>query len=827
MFFTKILKIIFIFLILGTTLESRATQGNLDNAIYTDKNKTISVSGWVTSGKQNVFATNIIVNIDDFEAYRGRMLGSERPDVVEATGHQDWLSSGFSVTFKIPDAIPSGKHNITVKARLSDGTESTLSAAPDATTITLPEHRGPTRLAEFTVAVALLLPIAVVLSAPHIRSTIEKRTTIRREFQGETLFIVSLAILFLTLVLVGLTGSSITLLLNNGEMVSHDAQLWAGENRAIRSDEWEVITPMAISQKNHIPAFPVVNTNWGNDGHNMLVVGMTGVPVKHVSTIAKPATWGFFLFDLKRALAWYWWFPFFSCLFALWQVFLRFFNLEWRIAAGLATAFTFSPYAAGFSGWPAYAAFFPLVSLLFAKKIIENPTPVASIAHGLLLGVSMSGFALLLYPAWQISLGYGILMFGLAWLWSQRTRLKISISQFYGAMVAIIIFSGIMTLWWDSSKDAVHAIRNTVYPGSRVFEVGGDIDPWFFIKGLLSLQTMYRPTSLMDQSDASSFIFVPLALIVAGGITLKNLRTDRSIGIALATYMLAVAAYMFLGSNSMVARWSLWGAVTSYRLDLSLGLIQTLFMGWLFSKNQDTNNQKNRLIATITAGITIIWGSYLFRLLPQTIYTDLLQPVFIICLVAWGYLTYLIIGKNNTQATAILCAWTLSTSIPFNPIGEAPNKIELNPLLLNDIDITVSKNEKKSIAIIDERTWPLFLSMDGKKVTNSVFYYPPSRFWKDIDPTGEYRSIYNRYQRLFLKLQTINEAPYRMISSPRLDEVVLTMDPENFDFHQLGAGALLTPKKYNESLSKNISIEYIKETDQWAIYRIKNPHPYP
>ena len=33
---------------------------------------------------------------------------------------------------------------------------------------------------------------------------------------------------------------------------------------------------------------------------------LTGVPVAHASALAKPATWGFFAFDLRRALAWAW-----------------------------------------------------------------------------------------------------------------------------------------------------------------------------------------------------------------------------------------------------------------------------------------------------------------------------------------------------------------------------------------------------------------------------------------------------------------------------------------------------------------------------------------
>lgn len=75
----------------------------------------------------------------------------------------------------------------------------------------------------------------------------------------------------------------------------------------------------------------------------MLVVGMTGVPVAHISAVAKPATWGFFLFDLRQALAWYWWFPFFWLPDRSVVGFFALFDLNWKISAGLATSFAFAP----------------------------------------------------------------------------------------------------------------------------------------------------------------------------------------------------------------------------------------------------------------------------------------------------------------------------------------------------------------------------------------------------------------------------------------------------------------------------------------------------
>jgi hypothetical protein len=62
--------------------------------------------------------------------------------------------------------------------------------------------------------------------------------------------------------------------------------------RKLRSDEYYGGTPFALSQLAHSPRFPVVNTNIGADGQNMLVT--QHAPVLHLATLGRPATWGYF-----------------------------------------------------------------------------------------------------------------------------------------------------------------------------------------------------------------------------------------------------------------------------------------------------------------------------------------------------------------------------------------------------------------------------------------------------------------------------------------------------------------------------------------------------
>ena len=142
----------------------------------------------------------------------------------------------------------------------------------------------------------------------------------------------------------------------------------------------------------------------------MLVLGMVGIPVAHLTTLAKPATWGFFLFDLKRALSWYWLFPIFACLIALARVISIVSQSKWNFSFLLALSFLLSPYVAAWSNWPAYSVIFPSLAFIVSHYILNSSNKIYLLVLGFILGVSLAGFVLVLYPPWNVPLGYVFLV---------------------------------------------------------------------------------------------------------------------------------------------------------------------------------------------------------------------------------------------------------------------------------------------------------------------------------------------------------------------------------------------------------------------------------
>ena len=125
---------------------------------------------------------------------------------------------------------------------------------------------------------------------------------------------------FIVLVATGVNGSSIGVLYAQEQVTlattnpwSEDPALLLGKPRAIRSDEWSIATPTAVSQT--IQGFP--NEPW---------IGLTrtdprafqySLPTVDLSVVAKPQIWGYLLLGPERGLAWSWWFPFLLAAVAL------------------------------------------------------------------------------------------------------------------------------------------------------------------------------------------------------------------------------------------------------------------------------------------------------------------------------------------------------------------------------------------------------------------------------------------------------------------------------------------------------------------------------
>ena len=780
----------------------------------------MTVIGWAVSEQPQVFLTNLVVRVDNREVYRGRMQGADRPDVAQALKRPEWRHSGLQVRFLLPRDMAPGTHHVSVAVRRGDGQEFELTIAEREQRIDVAAWPRLPWPATFAVVLAILLPLWP-LAGPW-------RWARRPGWGRPRAFALALTASFALLVASGLTGSSLALLLAPPAVTEISESPWMGHAQAVRSDEWQVITPLAIAQATHTPRWPIINQHLGEDGQNMLVIGMTGVPVAHLSTAAKPATWGYFLFDLRRALAWAWWLPLFGALLSFWYLLRRLTGLEWRLAAALATGFALAPYAAAFSFWPAYLGMFAALGLVAAQRLLHSGGRWAGVLWGAALGWSAAAYALVLYPAWQISVATLCAPLLLAWAWRERAHWRWARPQTLGAVAAVSMSALLLGAWWLDAREAVAVMRETIYPGQRVTETGGDIDRWFLLKGWLNPLTLHVDTPMV-RSEAASFQFLWLGTLAVVAWQIGRTRRVDPVAGLLAGVALFTLWFQFVGVPPWLARATLWSAVTSYRLDLALGMTQVLLLAWWIGQAKDTlPPESQRRIAALALGTaTLAQTVWEVSRMPLDVADRLPAGILMLAGLASAAAMALWVLRRDIGFVALYVGWSLAAILPFHPLGQAPATISL----VDSLRATDLRNDqpdadgRRGVAVVSERNWAMTLPAAGVPVINSVFYVPQPSLWQRLDPEGRQRTLHNRYQRLLLDLAPQPGAATFTIESPRLDEVRLWLDPARFDFRLLGARQVLLPAMQARQLADNPTLERVAMEDASAPYALFNVRP--
>ncbi|QNP49953.1 DUF7657 domain-containing protein [Diaphorobacter aerolatus] len=548
-----------------------AGKGFVDKAEVRDG--VLTLQGWAAAYNPSVYVTLVEIWLGEQSIYRGRLgFLTNRPDVVESSKQALWLSSGFQLPVRLPQDLSSTMLPLRVQVTNGDGGQFDLQLSEQVRQIQIPQgpRKSSTR-ARLTLALAALLPL-VYLGVAFSR---------RESARGAPGFMAAVAMSFALLVAGGWSGSSLSLLLDHAKLLEHDGAPFLGKAQEVRRDEWLIVTPLAMSQAVEPERFASVNPLHGVYGQNMNVVGMSGAPTRGLEAIAKPASWGFLVLDLKRGLAWHWWFPFFACFLALWAVLRGWFALDWRKAAVLAVLVPGSAYSVGWSGWPAYASFFPLLAALAAVRMFLAERATSAMIWGAVLGWSAAGFVLVLYPGWQIPLAYLMVLLTLAQLWQVRSRVNAGGAQLLGAVCAVLLGGVLLAAWWHDAEDAIRALGATVYPGQRSMELGGYVEPWHLSKGLANLVTLYESSQWSIPSDAAGSLYLLIPLAVATVLRAVIRRSIDALVIVLWLFVAFVLTHMFIGIPAWWARATLWGKVPAFRLDVVLVLAQAFLLGSL------------------------------------------------------------------------------------------------------------------------------------------------------------------------------------------------------------------------------------------------------
>ena len=778
--------------------DSTPAPGAIDSIRYDSKSNHVYISGWMKEA-------DITSHETQFEIFAHEEAGEIQEKIINGA-HFDLdvkfqrpLPGGL-VEIQTTITPPSGEKN---RLRLTDG-------SPPLLHIPKIYERHWILLGITLLSIALSYTKRCQQFGHRLANWVQNHT---RGIAGGIL------IFGLMLIFTGITGSSLRIVLEGPvaqAISSVNGNSWQiFKPQYSRGDEWGILTPNALAQVHHTPPFPIVNTNLGIDGQNMGVLGMTGVPITQWAAIARPATWGYFFLPLRQAQSWQWQLPFWGCLLALWWLL----NILKPHSSGrnltLSVLFCIAPYAAAWSNWPLYFTFFPVIAFACFIKIIKSRNIKYALLWGAGMGYALAAWVLTLYPPWMVSIGTLCALLCAGWLLDQRSSLQINLGKIGGVIIGLIVASTLLGSWWLDTKDAIELMQNTVYPGQRTKLTGGDGGMLWTFRGFTNAEsvTFSGVTPWTNQPEISSYIWLPFAM---GWLCIYGLMREKKNRWLLFGCTIFIAYYfifIFIGIPEWAAKATQWGRVPTSRADISLGLAFIALLcltdrTWLNAPPQDSPMWvRKALMAIATAGSA--WLSYtVLSTMPIFVFPKNSSAYIASFIIFTTFCVWWLIKGKTTAPIALLLIFSLTASIGFNPITKAPRSIEINPetkALASD----KNGNLQRTLFVSGEGMGPHFLPAVGLPTTNGVLAYPQSTLWKQLQlPEKDWPTV-NRYQHLAFTTGTPSNDGSYSVSSPWMEWVVVTINPEKFNFSLTGAQRVAAFEEQATNLRKSPMLKEI------------------
>ncbi|HWO00672.1 MAG TPA: hypothetical protein VNS63_15545 [Blastocatellia bacterium] len=604
--------------------------------------------------------------------------------------------------------------------------------------------------------------------------------------------------------------------------------LLMGNARLIRWDEFLVFSPYALSQTSHTPRFPVVNTNIGN-GQNMLVV--PHAPVWHIVTLARPATWGYFLFGAQRGLAWFWWFQIFACftvLFLLFDILLR---GRKELAAFGAFWVCASAYFVCWSEWPSHVVFFVGLGCLAAYQLFASEKKSTQVISAILLGLSFPGFVMILYPPWQVAAGYFFALLFILLFIRDKLYLSLRTSPKYrlGLLALALVIAGSLTLSWVlTCLPDLKVMSDTVYPGRRV-SLGGDYSFALLFKGMYNLINIYfTPPALLNASEAASFYYFFPAVVFAALISKRIARKLGLIGWSLIAYIAVMTLFVLVGLPESIAKITLLSYIPSPRVDLTIGLASILLcMHLLCVITQDEEPEVSPNEASVplrVAGfVTLFFIFHSLFLMKKAPGFPPPQIALLISIVAGGISYCLIAGKVRAFC-AIIASLVVATTALFNPLATNLDHIYGSELARAITNINKQSNDHPFWVSYGGTHPGVLVEILGGKSLSGVQWPPQLDIWHALDPNRTSEQAYNMYAEVsFDYLAAENTVEFKRVQDGTLR---VQISPYNPVLKTLGTRYVLILGDAQKTVdTSKLAPVYHSSLDTFSIFEIPADSP--
>lgn len=635
-----------------------------------------------------------------------------------------------------------------------------------------------------------------------------------------------IALLFIVLVALGVSGSSTGAYWGVFGTGGPDPDLLNGVPRPIRSDEWLVQSSWVVSQVQQ--GFPVVNQTLPG---GMDATVQNDLPSWDWSTLFRPHLLGFLALPLDQGMAIRWWLPGFAVVVGAYLFCVTMMPKRPVSAALLALAVYYTPIFQWWymptTLWPAALAFVAMAATIWC---LRHPSLRVRIAWSAVTGYLAVTTAMSIYAPFIVPAALVILFFFVgAWIGEARRQsmgFRGSLRAVAPLIIAAVGAGVVLVVWIATRWSTIRALFATVYPGQRL-EPTGTVDAKRLI-GLLGgpfNELLAGDTSGAqgitlgpNQSEASSvvlyalFFLIPLIWIVAADW--RRNRTINWIAVGVASCTVFVFAFLLIPGWDPIAHLLLVDRSTEARMRLAfvmLGIASIV----VIVKRLDRRDLELPS-GVVWSSVAVAAGSIALVAAVLTVR----NPAALALATNWRITAILIVAA----VFFVLKRWVFVGSA-FILIAALFVGSGISPLYKGVFDLNDTKVGQAVRAIDDEKpgTWvgigsfvpTAVLVESGVRALNGVQTYPPTEMWQMIDPEKRYENEWNRLANVGWDVG-VGEP---VVTNPVRDQIRVTLDPCS-DFAQKNVAYVLSEVPLDEACAKPVkTVE--QGPSSFTIYRVE------
>lgn len=585
-----------------------------------------------------------------------------------------------------------------------------------------------------------------------------------------------------------------------------------GENREVRSDEWMVQTPFYFSQAES--DYPVVNKQYGKEGQNMIIAYNS--PVKDWTVIGKPFNWGFLFLGKERGLSFYWGFKIIGMLLLSFEMVMILTKRNKYLSLLGSFWLTFSPAIQWwFMQHVGDLIFFTLAIMVASYHYIANHEKklLRLFMMGLIV-INGIGFVLVLYPAHQVPLVYLIVFWLFGTLIHFRKELVLDIWDLPIIIGGLGIIGIVLFHFYNTSKDAIDATLNTIYPGHREASGGGrpPSDYFYFLTNWKLPFADFKFHGTNNGEVASYFNFFPLTVLLSPFIIFtKQGKEEKYLGAILGLFCCFMFGWTFFGYSHSIAKVLMLTYVTSTRGLVTLGFGSVLLSLWMIHFIWE--------YVRVPGWVKLIFLGLILALANHSLVTSVMGLYFnrfemLMTLIVFALILFSLLFKLKKIFLLTMSLVVLASGIFVNPVVHGTGAIDKKTLAEEIVRI---KKEDPEAVWLSEGDLYNFTPALGVNTINSVRFYPDMKLWHKIDPKHKHEKIYNRYAhtRAFI---TADKTKFYL---DRPDNFTVNI---NFtDCKKLGIKYVISNRPlqdYNPLNYAQFEQIYGPDEDKWSIYQL-------